>query len=327
MKRLSPRHELILHSPLLLVLHQCTVLKSDLLTNSLETGLHQIRRRFGVGVMHSEFVKFTNEKPTLDGVGLRLRQGTFSCRYLQNTHCRLIPRQGNSNIQRMLGCPSYQFLRRITPLLAKRRFDHGLSPRGVVGDRKNADEKDQPVKVKSHGESFGLFPRVGKARSRARGFVLIEAMLGLSLLTVLGLVLLKLSLNILAPRQWILQQSVADAYMSYERSYAERIPFENLVADSSPWPASTALTVNSTTSSVEVGRLPRLLPDYPDGVPIMGTVTRTRFADPGNYPIDGGTGTLATNPAAMKVWKLQSVLTYKVGERTYAKSRTVLRSQ
>ena len=49
--------------------------------------------------------------------------------------------------------------------------------------------------------------------------------------------------------------------------------------------------------------------------------------DPGNYPIDGGTGTVDTNPAAMKVWRAQSVLTYQVGNRTYAKSRTVLRSQ
>ncbi|MGL5018720.1 MAG: hypothetical protein ACRDBP_11330 [Luteolibacter sp.] len=152
-------------------------------------------------------------------------------------------------------------------------------------------------------------------------------MMALSLLTVLGLVLLKLSLNILSPRQWIIQQVVTDAYMTYERAYAERIPFENLLAANSPWPASTATTVNRSTTQVEVGRLPAVLPDFPDGVPIIGTVTRTRFPDPGNYPIDGGTGTLATNPAAMKVWKVQSVLTYKVGKRTYAKSRTVLRSQ
>ena len=46
-----------------------------------------------------------------------------------------------------------------------------------------------------------------------------------------------------------------------------------------------------------------------------------------NVRVDGGSGTVDTNPAAMKVWKVQSVLTYKVGKRTYAKSRTVLRSQ
>ncbi len=152
-------------------------------------------------------------------------------------------------------------------------------------------------------------------------------MLALSILTALGLCLLKISLNVLHPRQWVLQQTVTDAYMTYERAYAERIPFENLLANDSPWPASTATTINKTTTAVEVGRLPRILPDFPNGVPIMGTVTRTRFPDPGNYPLDGGTGTVASNPAAMKVWKVQSVLTYRIGNRNYAKSRTVLRSQ
>lgn len=146
--------------------------------------------------------------------------------------------------------------------------------------------------------------------------VLLESMLALSILTVVGLVLLKLSLNILGPRQWALQQTLTDAYLTYERAYAERIPFENLTSNDSPWP----LFPNKSTVSVEIGRLP-------GNRPVTGIVTRTRLADPGNYPIDGGTGTLATNPAAMKVWKVQSIITYTIGTRTYAKSRTVLRSQ
>ncbi len=145
--------------------------------------------------------------------------------------------------------------------------------------------------------------------------------MALSILTVFGLVLLKLSINILHPRQWVLQQSVSDAYMTFERARAERIPFADLLAANSPWPASTPTVANVvSTPNVEVGRLP-------GNIPILGTVTRTRLPDPGNYPIDGGTGTLASNPAAMKVWRVQSVLTYRVGSRTYAKSRTVLRSQ
>ena len=140
--------------------------------------------------------------------------------------------------------------------------------------------------------------------------------MGLSLLTVLGLCMLKLSLNILHPRQNILQQTVTDAYLSYERAYAERIPFENLLADNSPWPAYPT----TTSTVVELGRLP-------GGGVIAGTVVRTRFPDSGNYPIDGGTGTTTTNPAGMKIWRAQSVVTYKVGNRTYAKSRSVLRSQ
>jgi hypothetical protein len=145
---------------------------------------------------------------------------------------------------------------------------------------------------------------------------LVESMVALSLLTVLGLTMLKLSLNILHPRQWVLQQTLTDAYLTYERAYAERIPFENLLDTNSPWPAFP--TTNTTV--IEIGRLP-------GNRPVYGTLMRTRIADTGNYPLDGGTGTVATNPAAMKVWKAQSIITYKIGSRTYAKSRTVLRSQ
>ena len=150
---------------------------------------------------------------------------------------------------------------------------------------------------------------------------MVEAAMALAVLTVVGLVLLKLSLNILHPRQWILQQAVTDAYMTFERARAERVPFEDLLAVNSLWPASTPAAANvATTPNVEVGRLP-------GNIPIFGTVTRTRLPDPGNYPIDGGTGTLVTNPAAMKVWRVKTILTYRIGSRTYAKARTVVRSQ
>jgi len=146
--------------------------------------------------------------------------------------------------------------------------------------------------------------------------VLLEAMLSLSILTVLGLLLLKLSLNILHPRQTVVQQTITDAYMTFERSYAERIPFEELLGSNSPWPAYPT----TNTAVVEIGRLP-------GNRPVNGVVTRTRLPDSGNYPIDGGIGTDATNPAAMKIWRAQSVLTYQIGGRQYVKSRTVLRAQ
>lgn len=140
--------------------------------------------------------------------------------------------------------------------------------------------------------------------------------MSLSLLTILGLILLKLSINVLYPRQWSLQQTLSDSYLTYEIAYAQRIPFEDLTSSTSPWPVFPT----TTSTSVEVGRVP-------GSKPIMATVTRTRIADPDNYPIDGGTGTLATNPAAMKIWKVQSILNYKIGNRNYVKSRTVIRSQ
>ena len=140
--------------------------------------------------------------------------------------------------------------------------------------------------------------------------------MSLSILTVLGLVLLKLSLNIVHPRQWIMQQTLTDAYLTLERAKAERITFSDLLANNSSWPVYPTIA----TTAVEIGRLP-------GNVALTGNVMRTRIADSNNYVIDGGTGTPTTNPAAMKVWKVQSVLTYTIGNRTYAKSRTVIRSQ
>ncbi len=140
--------------------------------------------------------------------------------------------------------------------------------------------------------------------------------MALSVLTVLGLLLLKLSLNVLYPRQWTLQQTLSDAYLTYEIAYAQRIPFETLTATSSPWP----MFPTTTSTTVEIGKVP-------GGKSVNATVTRTRIADTDNYPIDGGTGTITSNPAAMKIWKVQSILNYQIGGRNYVKSRTVIRSQ
>jgi hypothetical protein len=65
----------------------------------------------------------------------------------------------------------------------------------------------------------------------------------------------------------------------------------------------------------------------PGGATVTGTVHRTRIADTENFPIDGGTGTVSTNPAAMKIWRVQSILRYNISGRSYVKSRTMIRSQ
>jgi hypothetical protein len=140
--------------------------------------------------------------------------------------------------------------------------------------------------------------------------------MAMSVLSVVGLLLLKLSLNVIHPRQYSLQQVLSDSYLTFERAHAERIPFESLVAVDSPWPAYPAVA----TEDVEIGKMP-------GGAPVTGTVIRTRIADAENYPIDGGTGTVNINPAAMKVWRVQSILRFKIADRTYVKSRTLVRAQ
>ncbi len=169
----------------------------------------------------------------------------------------------------------------------------------------------------SPGSKARSCPRTPRFSKRcARGFLLVEATISMSILAIIGIVLLQLSMNILHPRQWTMMQVVSTAYMTYERAYAERVPFNEITEVDSPWP----LFPDVSTEQVEMGRLP-------GGRPIMGSVTRTRMPDPNNFPIDGGEGSGATNPAAMKVWRLKSVAAYEVGGRSYLQARTVIRSQ
>ena len=223
----------------------------------------------------------------------------------------------------MLSRPRYQSLRTIAPFQAEGRFDNLLCPdlgkrkEKPCGGTRRRETEGHSSGDAVHPTSFSRFRPHRKPRSQRRGgFALVEATLALSLLTVVGLILLKLSLNVVYPRQYALQQVLSDAYMTFERARSERIPFENLVATDSPWPAYP--TVSNET--VEIGKLP-------GGKAVTGQVTRTRIADGGNYPIDGGTGTVASNPAAMKIWRVQSVLRYTISQRTYVKSRTLVRAQ
>lgn len=316
MKRTSPSHKLIFHDPLLLVGSQGAMLACDFFPELFKAGLHDFRGCVAVDEMNRELIELSSEKSAFNGIGLGFGQKSGFPADADHSHTGLISRQGNCNVQRMSGCPSNQLFRRITPAHAVRWLKDGLS----VGKKRrhpqqsgNAQSRSQAAK---HAGSLGGFLVVRKARSRRGGFLLVEATISLSILTMLGIILLKLSLNVIHPRQWALQQTVSDAYMTYERAYAERYPFNDLLEDGSPWPVFP----ESVSTEVEIGRLP-------GDRPIMGRVVRTRRADTNNYPIDGGEGTVQSNPAAMKVWRIQSVLSYRIGQREYVKSRTVIRAQ
>jgi len=137
--------------------------------------------------------------------------------------------------------------------------------------------------------------------------------IALALLAGIGLTVFKGSLDIMAPRQWIIYQNISDAYITYEQAYAERISFEELTSLTSPWPIYPA----TSTEDVEIGK-------FPGGNAITATVIRTRIADLNNLDKDG---TASTNPSEMESWQLQSHLTYNIGDDEYVKSRTVVRSK
>ncbi len=150
--------------------------------------------------------------------------------------------------------------------------------------------------------------------------------MAMTMLSVVGLAMLKLCLNITAPRQWTLQQSITDAYLTFEKASAQRQTFETITGADSPWPEYPAVAETEVVLGV-----------LPGGREIRGTVSRTRSADTRNIPknvvynpddpTNAVTVALQDNPSRMEVWKLQSVVRYSVGGRTYLKARTVVRSQ
>jgi hypothetical protein len=146
--------------------------------------------------------------------------------------------------------------------------------------------------------------------------MLIELTLALALLSAIGLTVFKGSLDLMAPRQWVILQNLSDSYLTYEKAYAERISFEELTSPTSVWP----IFPSKSTIEVNIGKIP-------GGHPITAKVIRTRIPDTNNLPVNGGSGTLTSNPAEMETWQLQSHLTYTIGDDEYVKSRTVVRSQ
>lgn len=305
MKGFRPGHELIFDGSLLLVGGELSLLRGDLVPGVLEARGHDLGSGIRVKVVGGHLEQFSCEEAALDRTHLGFGNQAFFRLDPEDPQCGLISGQRKVNVQRMFGRPINQLLRGVTPAQAEGGLDDGLAPGGAAksetDDRKGSD---CPGSGSSHGGMIHGKRLMSKTRCR-RGFVLVEATLALAILTVLGLIFLKLALTILTPRQWALGQSVSDAYLTYERAYAQRVPFETLTGSGSPWP------VHPVTSSVavEIGQLP-------GGVPIVGTVVRTRTD-----------ATPATNPASMSIWRVQSVLTYQIGGRNYIKSRTVVRAQ
>lgn len=153
-----------------------------------------------------------------------------------------------------------------------------------------------------------------RSGSRQRGSALIEISLSYATLVIVALLTLKASVNATSGQTWTIKQSMTDAYITRESALASRIPFDTLVSASSLWPRNPTVS----TSTVTLGKLP-------GGQLVTGTLHRTRFPDARNLPAAGGTGTATTNPSGSEAWKVQSILSYNVGDRQYVKSRTVLR--
>lgn len=296
--------ELIAHGALLLIGDQIAILLGHLLFELQKLRIHPVGRCFTRGlIMKGNFVQLAAHKTAFDLARFQPGDDAVAGFNLEHAQHGLLGRQGNSYVKGVSMRPLNQFFRRVAPLQAHRRAQRGLRQRNLTaGD----GCKDQGTKASSHGNAtFMKSHPFRKSRSR-RGSALIEATLALAILVMLGLILLKLAMNILLPRQWTLQQGMADAYLTIERAEAQRIPFNELLAGNR-WPDFNNGGVQAV--DVQIGLMP-------GGKPVAGRVTRTR--ELANEP---------DNPAGLETWKVHSVLTYQIGSRTYTKSRTVVRTQ
>lgn len=303
----GPGGKLIFDRAGLLICSEFSVLCGQFPLGVVELFFGSVSALSGGSMVDRDFDQPPFDEATLDRPRLGSGECPGGCLHPENTHGGLLAGNGDSNIEIVPTCPVEQLVGGIAPLQSEGWFKDGLAIQVPC--------EDQPAEGKkfAHGRSMARRSRRNKVR---RGSVLIEATYALTFLTGLSLVLLKLAINVTAPRQWTLQQSITDAYLTYEKAYAQRLPFSTLLDGSSPWPAYPS----KSELTVELGKLP-------GGKPIDGRVIRTRMPDPDNFPVDGGSGTVETNPAGMKVWKFQSLLVYEIGGREYVKSRTVVRSQ
>lgn len=143
---------------------------------------------------------------------------------------------------------------------------------------------------------------------RPRGSVLLEASVALGLVTALALLLMRGSLLAITGNQWSVMQTLTDARLTRESALAARLPFTEISAEGSPWPVSSDIA-GASGETVVLGRLA-------GGREINGTLRRFRTSE----AVDG-------EETGIAAWRLYAVLSYKVGDDDYVKTRSVLRTR
>ncbi|MFO1484259.1 MAG: hypothetical protein U1F71_12950 [Verrucomicrobiaceae bacterium] len=144
-------------------------------------------------------------------------------------------------------------------------------------------------------------------RLRAQGSLLIEVSAALALTSALALVLMRASLLAISGNQWTIMQTLTDAYLSREAALSNRLPFADLTSAQSAWPELGNDPLPEQT--VTLGRVA-------GGKAVQGTLKRFRTAE------------VASNAEApLTVWRLHSILSYRIGSQEYVKSRSTLRLQ
>ena len=132
----------------------------------------------------------------------------------------------------------------------------------------------------------------------------------MGLTAFLGLLLMKASLLALSNNQWTVMQTLTDAYLTRETALSHRVPVADLTGPDSKWPDAAVDDPPRSVQTVQLGKTA-------GGHAVSGTLTRFRVNETPEDNEDTG----------ISVWRLHSVLVYKIGDQDYVKSRATLRMQ
>jgi hypothetical protein len=105
-------------------------------------------------------------------------------------------------------------------------------------------------------------------------------------------------------------QTLTDAYLTRETALAHRVPVADLTSVETKWPDAAVDDPPRLVQTVELGKTA-------GGHAVNGTLTRYRVNETPEDNADTG----------ISVWRLHSILTYKIGDADYVKSRSTLRMQ
>lgn len=295
---------------------------------------HLIRSLGRVFVKDGQLVETVLEESRLDRGRRMPRQASSRLLKGENLHRRRISRQSDSHIELMLSRPLQESRRSLTPRSTEGRSDLPKQAHALEEAKGENDSKQLHTQ---------RLPRLQPPRKRTprRGTILLEITLAITLLLFASLFVLQTNLQTIRPRNWAMVQALTDAYMTEHLAYAEAIDFTLLTSSvttadaqatitaaaadptalTSPWPVFPA----QLQQNVTVGTLPIL--GNATGIPITGILRQTRNPSPLNLPANPTAAELALNPAQIESWILESHLEYRIGNRTYVKSRSTVRTR
>lgn len=138
--------------------------------------------------------------------------------------------------------------------------------------------------------------------ARKSGYSLIELTVTLCLLMAIALFGLKTMISGSTLQNWVIGQSMTDAYAGIETAWAEREVFANIRTD-----ATRGVYPASVTTQVQIGQTPFKS--------VNATLIRTYHV----YTLDAVTGALS--------YLLESYVVYTDGQRKYCKVSKVYRSE